>query len=88
MTRQEQTAMRRPALDPYVDLVAAILSQAVLDARASRKGRVRLDDGTTSAEAVAFLYDPAAVEFFCALVGCDSVQPALLQAAGLSSLTG
>ena len=73
MTRLEHAALFKDRTDPYHALVAAILHQAVVDAHSVRY----------RAEAEAFLQDPEAVGYLCALVGCDSVQPALLQAAGL-----
>lgn len=84
MTRLEQAALRKDRRDPYHTLIAAILHQAVVDAR-SRPTHRPVEDGCSPADAVTFLRDPERIAYFCGLVDCDGtkVQPALLKAAKL-----
>lgn len=77
--------------DGYRALVAAVLQQAVLDAREVHPSvRPTRDAGCTNADARDFLCDVRRVAFFVTLIGADPerVQPALLKAAGLAAEAG
>jgi hypothetical protein len=88
MTRAEQTARLKDRTDPYHTLLAAILRQAVMDARSHRQAWT--DGGTdvrcTRAAAIAYLRGCVDLTDLCELGDSDSdrVQPALLKAAGLT----
>jgi hypothetical protein len=74
------------AHDGYRTLVAAVLQQAVWDARDVRQPATRPQDaGCTNADARDFLRDPERIAFFASLIGCDGdrVYVALRKAAAL-----
>jgi hypothetical protein len=66
-----------PPLNPYEDLIVALLRQAVHDARRGR--------GDERPAAQAFLQDREQLTVWVELLGADveTIQPLLLQAAGL-----
>jgi hypothetical protein len=72
-----------------VNLVAAILHQAVLDVRSHQQAWTDggADARCTRLAAIAYLQGCADLTALCALVDCDSdrIQPVLLKAAGLSA---
>lgn len=88
MTRAEHAASLKPRLDPYLALVAAILHQAVDDARRPAPRVHGLVDASIPAQAIAYLRDTSpqsGLTCLCDLTDADEarVRPALMKAARL-----
>jgi hypothetical protein len=85
MTRHEQDATRRTTGDPYVNLVAAVLRQAVHDASHGAPSLHGHPDWAVPEQARAFLRGEPDLTTWCDLVNADvdRVRGRLLREAGL-----